>query len=224
MNKKKIIVLISSILIIGAVGGSFAWFTSQDSLTNHFSTAGVPTNNPEDGVKVVENSEWTDTGKKDVSGNEVYENTAAKNITPGTEVNKDVWVKNTATYDSFIRVKLTPAFTSTTLTGVSVSQLDPSLLLLKLANITDTAKLASNQWVDGGDGYYYYLGAVASNAQTEKLLDSVTLSGAADNTYKNAEFDVTVKAESIQASNGAASAEWTSANPAVISALNALQK
>lgn len=211
MSKKKLTILVSSILTIAAIGGSFAWFTAKDSLTNHFTTS-----NKSDGVKVEENKEW-----KDPDGDKVYENEEAKNITPGTEVNKDVWAKNTAAYDSFIRAKLIPKFTK--LKFINLQDADNSLLELTYANTTTTSLLEENKWVDGGDGYFYYLGKVAPDGVTEKLLDSVRLSGNAGNDYKNSEFDVIVEAEGVQATNGAAASNWTTANQDVISKLNSLQ-
>ena len=218
MSKKKLTVLISSALIVAAIGGSFAWFTASDSLTNHFTTAGVQDgDNKDDGVKVEENAEW-----KDPDHDGIFENEDAKNITPGTEVNKDVWVKNTATYYSFIRVKLTPQFTKTQF--IDEKDADNSLLQLTLANTTTTTDLEENKWVDGGDGYYYFLGKVEPDTTTDKLLDAVTLSKDANNDYKNAEFDVKADAEGIQASNGAAASEWKGANQAVLDKLTSLEK
>ncbi len=47
MSKKKIIGLcIAGVLAVGSIGGSLAWFTSSDSVTNPFSTAS--TDNPSD--------------------------------------------------------------------------------------------------------------------------------------------------------------------------------
>ena len=211
MIKKKLVIVVSSILTIAAIGGSFAWFTAKDSLTNHFTTS-----NKSDGVKVEENKEW-----KDPDGDKVYENEEAKNITPGTEVNKDVWARNTSAYDSFIRAKLIPKFTN--LKFMKLEDADNSLLELTYANTTTTDLLEDNKWVDGGDGYFYYLGKVTPDGTTDKLLDAVTLSGNASNDYKNSEFDVIVQAEGVQATNGAAASNWTTAKQDVIAKLNSLE-
>lgn len=41
MNKKKLsALLLAGTLTAGVVGGTFAWFTSQDSVTNQFTTGG----------------------------------------------------------------------------------------------------------------------------------------------------------------------------------------
>ncbi len=55
MSKKKIIGLcIAGVLAVGSIGGSLAWFTSSDSVTNPFTTAS--TDNPSDpnsGIKKI---------------------------------------------------------------------------------------------------------------------------------------------------------------------------
>lgn len=220
MKKNKIALLITSVLIISVVGMTAAWYSSSDELTNKFSASGVSTDDSEDGVKVKENEEWTDEDEDNV-----YENEEAKNIVPGTEVNKDVQAVNTATYKSFIRMKISAKFTKTPLSNVAIDTLNEhkEYLELQYANLTDTTTLEKEKWVDGGDGYYYYLAVVDPDGITEKLLDSVTLSLLADNRYKNSEFEVVVEAEGIQASNHAAGNEWLSADISVLAKLAALE-
>lgn len=209
MNKKKISIILATISIIAIIGGTFAWFTAKDTVKNSFTTATTqnPTN-PDDGIKIDEN--WVPAD--------------AEKITPGTEVNKDVRVQNTASYESFIRVKFVKTFTASA-PNVLIADLDISKIVLNYntLNLTNTTDLTSSKWVDGGDGYFYYLGAVEGTKFTEYLLDSVTLDKTADNTYKNAGYDVDVLAESIQASNGAATDVWTSANASIIAKLTALE-
>ena len=92
MSKKKIVSLfIGGILAIGLIGGSFAWFTSKDSITNAFETVNFgETNNMESGVKIEES----------------FDREGAKNMIPGATKKKEVKIKNTANYNQFIRVKI----------------------------------------------------------------------------------------------------------------------
>ena len=64
MNKKKVsALLIAGILSIGAIGGTLAWFTSQDSVTNAFQTGS--TDNPGDtnsGIDIKEEFNENDAG------------------------------------------------------------------------------------------------------------------------------------------------------------------
>lgn len=197
MNKKKLsALLLAGTLTAGVVGGTFAWFTSQDSVTNKFATTGTDKpNNPDAGIKIEEEFE------------------KPENVLPGTETNKDVRVKSTAKYDQFIRVKFEKKFIKTNGDGTKTDvtdKLDTSLIELNFTNYLKDTK-AEGTWFEGEDGYYYYIGKVAGGSYTNMLLDSVTLSSNAGNEYKNLEFDVTVVADSIQSSNEAYK-DWAPAN------------
>ena len=88
MNKKKLsALLLAGILTAGVVGGTFAWFTSKDTVTNQFATTGTDEpGNPDAGIKIEEEFQ------------------KPENVLPGTETNKDVRVKSTANYDKFIKI------------------------------------------------------------------------------------------------------------------------
>ena len=189
MNKKKLsALLLAGILTAGVVGGTFAWFTSKDTVTNQFATTGTnEPGNPDAGIKIEEEFQ------------------KPENVLPGTETNKDVRVKSTAKYDQFIRVKFEKKFIKTNGDGTKTDvtdKLDTSLIELNFTNYLKDTK-AEGTWFEGEDGYYYYIGKVAGGSYTNMLLDSVTLSSKAGNEYKNLEFDVTVVADSIQSSNEA---------------------
>ena len=197
MNKKKLsALLLAGILTAGVVGGTFAWFTSKDTVTNQFATTGTnEPGNPDAGIKIEEEFQ------------------KPENVLPGTETNKDVRVKSTAKYDQFIRVKFEKKFIKTNGDGTKTDvtdKLDTSLIELNFTNYLKDTK-AEGTWFEGEDGYYYYIGKVAGGSYTNMLLDSVTLSSNAGNEYKNLEFDVTVVADSIQSSNEAYK-DWAPAN------------
>ena len=197
MNKKKLsALLLAGILTAGVVGGTFAWFTSKDTVTNQFATTGTDEpGNPDAGIKIEEEFQ------------------KPENVLPGTETNKDVRVKSTANYDQFIRVKFEKKFIKTNGDGTKTDvtdKLDTSLIELNFTNYLKDTK-AEGTWFEGKDGYYYYIGKVAGGSYTNMLLDSVTLSSKAGNEYKNLEFDVTVVADSIQSSNEAYK-DWAPAN------------
>lgn len=203
MSKKKITtLLLAGALAISVVGGTFAWFTASDSVVNKFSTGSVPPGDPDDGVKVQEEFKPED----------------GANITPGAVVNKDVQAKSTASYDQFIRVsfeKVWKDIEDNIVTEITLKEkfytLDTSKIVLNLKAVNVTTDGKEGTWVDGKDGYYYYIGKVAPNSYTNTLLDSVTFDKSAGNEYKNLKFDVNVVAESIQADNGAYK-EWAPAD------------
>ena len=205
MSKKKIIGLcIAGVLAVGSIGGSLAWFTSSDSVTNPFSTAS--TDNPSDpnsGIKIHE-----DFNKED-----------ADNTLPGDTVTKQVNVINKATYDQLIRVKIKKVWKDAK--GEEKSDLDTENIILNFENnLTDSNKPEEGKWIEGSDGYYYYNGIVNPDGQTANLLESVTLSKDTTNEFKGLKFDVVVDSEGVQAANGAVNDSWKDA-PQVIKKLGA---
>ncbi|MFH5826325.1 SipW-dependent biofilm matrix protein BsaA [Clostridium perfringens] len=200
MSKKKIIGLcIAGVLAVGSIGGSLAWFTSSDSVTNPFTTAS--TDNPSDpnsGIKI----------------DEKFDENKAKNRLPGDEVTKQVNVINKATYDQLIRVKIKKVWKDAK--GEEKSDLDTKNIILNFEkNLTDSNKPEEGKWIKGSDEYYYYNGIVNPDGKTANLLESVTLSEDTTNEFKGLNFDVVVASEGIQASNGAATDSWKNA-PQVI--------
>lgn len=200
MSKKKIIGLcIAGVLAVGSIGGSLAWFTSSDSVTNPFTTAS--TDNPSDpnsGIKI----------------NEEFKPAEAENRLPGDEVTKQVNVSNKATYNQLIRVKIEKVWKDAK--GERNIDLDTKNIILNFKeNLTDSNNNEEGKWIEGSDGYYYYNGIVNPNGKTTNLLESVKLSEDITNEFKGLKFDVVVSSEGIQASNGAVTDSWKNA-PQVI--------
>lgn len=89
-----------------------------------------------------------------------------------------------------------------------------------------SASPEENKWVyNNKDGNFYYIGVVKPEAQTAQLIDAVTLSSKADNTYSKVKFDLQVNADGIQAIKSAiTSDQWIKGNnnTAISGALEAL--
>ncbi|MDM0946475.1 SipW-dependent biofilm matrix protein BsaA [Clostridium perfringens] len=205
MSKKKIIGLcIAGVLAVGSIGGSLAWFTSSDSVTNLFTTASTDKpSDPNSGIKIHEDFKPED----------------ADNTLPGDTVTKQVNVTNTATYDQLIRVKIKKVWKDAK--GNEKSDLDTKNINLNFENnLTDSNKPEEGKWIEGSDGYYYYNGIVNPKGQTANLLESVTLSKDITNEFKGLKFDVVVDSEGVQAANGAVNDSWGTA-PQVIKTLGA---
>ncbi|MGU8741236.1 SipW-dependent biofilm matrix protein BsaA [Clostridium perfringens] len=200
MSKKKIIGLcIAGVLAVGSIGGSLAWFTSSDSITNPFSTASTDNpSNPNSGIKI----------------NEKFNKEEADNTLPGDKVTKQVNVSNKATYDQLIRVKIKKVWKDAK--GNEKSDLDTKNINLNFENnLTDSNKPEEGKWIEGSDGYYYYNGIVNPDGQTANLLESVTLSKDITNEFKGLNFDVVVASEGVQAANGAVNDSWKDAPQAI---------
>ena len=205
MSKKKIIGLcIAGVLAVGSIGGSLAWFTSSDSITNPFSTASTDNpSNPNSGIKI----------------NEKFNKEEADNTLPGDKVTKQVNVSNKATYDQLIRVKIKKVWKDAK--GNEKSDLDTKNINLNFEkNLTDSNKPEEGKWIEGSDGYYYYNGIVNPDGQTANLLESVTLSKDITNEFKGLKFDVIVDSEGVQAANGAVNDSWGT-EPQIIKDLGA---
>ena len=190
MNKKKLsALLLAGTLTAGVVGGTFAWFTSKDTVTNQFATGGTNDDDSNAGIDIWEKFK------------------EPTNVVPGTTTDKLVQVKNTSTYDQFIRVKITPKWEDEELNTTE------GLSYLGLNFVEGSLGYEQGQWLKDGD-YYYYIGKVAGGKFTNTLLESVTLSKNAGNEYKNQKYQVVVEADSIQADNGAYE-EWKDASKTI---------
>lgn len=111
MNKKKLsLLVVSGVLATTIVGGSLAWFTSKDTKLNYFSTGSIK-------HEIVEVFE---------------EDGLAKNLLPGDEVNKDVWINNTGKSDALLRVKVIPQWVNKL--GEVDNLLDTNLIELVFAD------------------------------------------------------------------------------------------
>jgi alternate signal-mediated exported protein len=205
MHNKKIIGTVAAIgLSVTLIGGTLAWFTSEDRVTNIFATGGV--NNPDNA---------------NGNGVEIWEKfIPEKNLVPGDNVEKLVQTQNTTTYDSFIRVKITPKWDPAT---VGETTLDTNMIELAFGDNNSNLGESDGKWLKGNDGYYYYMGKVAGGKFTNALLSDVTLSKNAGPEYRNAQYHVLVEAESIQADNDAHNDAWKGAGNTVTARLDALE-
>ena len=142
---------------------------------------------------------------------------------PGKTVNKDVQVKNTEKYNQFIRVNLQVSIINNGQDGTTALEVynivktsDGKYVLdgkedleLEFTDHLGTAITVGN-WIDGEDGYFYYIDNVSGGSHTNTLLNSVTLHSTAGNEYRGMNFNINVNAESVQASNDAVLDVWFS--------------
>jgi len=74
---------------------------------------------------------------------------------------------------------------------------------LPIENVT--VDVNDDDWIDGGDGWYYYKNILNNNGVTTDLFTSVILDGPkTGNEYQGRTLTLKVTAQAIQASNGAA--------------------
>lgn len=108
----------------------------------------------------------------------------AENMYPGEPVAKDPTVTNTGANPAVVRIKVTL----------------PGDKDYGLQYRTDyvTGKLGDN-WVDGGDGYFYYTLPLDKDESTDALFDQVVLGTNVTNDYSGEEKHIDVKVEAVQA-------------------------
>lgn len=127
------------------------------------------------GVQIIEKM-----GDRDFPKDGVY-------IMPGQVVSKKVSVANTGSHPFWLRVKLT--------NGIDREALDKDMFSLNL-NLRD--------WIDGGDGYYYYNGIVQPGEVTPMLFSEVHIAGEMDTDYLGATLRLTVTAYAVQSEHNEA--------------------
>lgn len=197
MKRKKIITLVlAGMLALGAVGGTFAWFSSSDNAQNDFSVAN---------------------GSGSDSDVDIYEKfTPPTGIEPGDSNEKIVQVKNIGYYDQFIRIKITPSWKDN-----ATGTLD-NTLIIPIENASVKTDFSAGSWYKEGD-YYYYMGKVPAGGFTAAVIDKVQLSLSADRTYQNKDYKVTVETTGVQASNDAYLSEFTGISDGLKTALAGFQ-
>ena len=90
-NKKKILALAMVLALIIVIGGTFAWFTSKDEVTNRLSSSS------DYNVAITENY------------------TPVENMIPGTTVKKEVAAVNTGSVDAFVKMTVSGQLELTTM-------------------------------------------------------------------------------------------------------------
>lgn len=185
MKNKKVYGLVG-VAALAAIGGTFAYYSAEQTFNNPFNTTNYSTSSTERFNPNGDNKNWK----------------------PGANVDKDVLATNTGDGDVWVRVKFNEfwnrgevkfgefesidgefntsnGITSIQPTGTSdgFTDGDDSVVQKIFANLTgvDGAEVAANKWYfNKNDGYFYFTSSLASNTSTPILLDSVTLSADAD--------------------------------------------
>ena len=109
-------------------------------------------------------------------------------VLPGAVVSKKVSVQNTGGHPFWLRVRLD--------SGVNDEVLSPNVMELDL-NLDD--------WIDGGDGFYYYKTEVQPGTETEKLFTEVKIADDVDTSYLNKTLELTVAAYAVQSEHNGTS-------------------
>jgi hypothetical protein len=113
---------------------------------------------------------------------------------------KEVTIKNEGASSPKVLIRVAYSETWTKSDGTIISNVvDGNNVVIK-----DWTTAFVSDFVDGGDGWYYYK-KVLNPASEVKILDSITLN---DSSYSKNNYDLSFRFESVQADAAAASALW----------------
>lgn len=111
-----------------------------------------------------------------------------------TSIRKEVRIQNTGTIKQFMRVMVLPEV-RTSIVGDGQNE---QVLPLVIGTDLELEEMATADWIDGGDGYYYYIReAVEPGKYTSYLFETVKLSDQLADRYHNANLSITLKVETI---------------------------
>lgn len=177
MKHKKNYIALISLVAVGLVVGSIAYFSQDLSVENNLKTAAYNTQIEEE---FIPNDEWL----------------------PGVETTKKVLVSNTGNVDVVVRVKMTDLWVrnaditnpvdgsilsekGSILSNTFTNEEDGSIqdaaiknfstgMVFEYEDVKDNLANYTNKWIHYGD-YYYYLGTIKGGEKSNPLLDSVTM-------------------------------------------------
>lgn len=182
MNKKKLLVLLTSLTLVAVVGigATLAYFTDNDEATNVITMGHVDVDLDEPNFdKPVDDPTTPEDESKEEKDNTI------EDVTPGQSIVKDPTITVAeGSEDAYVRATVT-------FTGLTAEQ---EAALLANINIDDTV------WYLAEDGYYYY-NAKLTAGESAVLFDTVVIPETWGNEVADLTFEIIVSAEAIQADN-----------------------
>jgi len=229
MLKNKKIILAGTLLVAGAiaVAGTFAWFTDSDTVTNSFKLANLD-------IEIVDTFKFDDNTAPNIQpGDNIEKDVTVKNegsvptlvrvkleetlALPERDQDQDgeVIVEDN-------EVKMAQAETGyrglnkSTIDIIPNDDDDTTTLADQIPVVHGgavTADLSAqgefDWWYNEADGYFYYLKALETGTETEKLVDQVQFSGAnIGNELMYAAYTLTPNAEATQVNADAVRDSW----------------
>lgn len=169
MNKKKILVLAVSVCLVAIL--------AIGGTLAYFTDTDAKTNTFTVGNVDITLTEpnWEGSGSEDAP--EVY---------PGEPLAKDPTVTNVGANPCFVRIKVT---------GLDCLG-NAGMITYRTDYVAN--KLGDN-WVDGGDGYFYYNKVLEAGKTTDALFDQIVIPTGLENGDAETAFNVVVTAEAVQA-------------------------
>lgn len=173
MKKKLVIVAVIALLAVAALA-TVAYFSAQDTATNVITTGNVT-------MKLHEYQE-IDGEKKPYPSDPVA-------AMPGTVISKIPTIENTGDNAFYTRAKVNVAFYA-----------DKDMKELVNLDTKYVTYDITADWIDGGDGWYYYKGAVEPD-QNVVLFNTVSFKKEMPNEYQNKYVKVDISTQAVQVKN-----------------------
>lgn len=179
MNKKKLLTLVLTLALIGAVGvgATLAYFTDTAEATNVVTMGHVD----------IELTETSLEGDDVVTGEVSADGIAFDGIVPGDVVSKKAEIT--------VQAGSQPCYVRVNLEVVSNDIAEDKLDALKTAIIN-----SASGWSLGEGGYLYYP-EILEAEDVVTIFDTVTIPATWDNTVADKSFDIKIKAEAVQSDN-----------------------
>lgn len=171
--KKKLFVIALIVLLLSSIGaGTLAYSVKEGTAVNVVTTGGVEI-------------ELLETG----ADGKPFPESGVHGVYPGAVEAKKVWVENVGPNRAWIRIGVEKIIELAK--GVE-GAVDTGLVKLDI----DT-----ENWIDGGDGYFYYKHILAPGQKTAPLFTQVSFDTAMGNLYQNSIAQVNVVAQATQHAN-----------------------
>ncbi len=170
--------------------GTLAFFSVRDQTINRITMGNVH-------AELIEQT-------KTEQGVVPYPAETVTGVMPGEALSKIVFAKNTGGSAIWVRMRAVVTCTVTDDNGKDAAA--------DAAGITPQYNTAD--WTAGADGWYYYNAALAPEAVTPPLFETVTFSLDLGNDYADAKVQVAVSLEAVQSVNNGASALLAAGWPA----------
>ena len=198
-TKKKVFVAALAVCLVAVLSmGTLAWFSDSDSVTNSFMIADSESDPNE--IFSVDVWENTPDGDKDQDGYEY------KDILPGDQLKKEVYVENTGAYDQYIRVKVTVNNADAWIAALG-NGYDLGTMFLG-HDETKWTRYEVGQYSSDAKGSYYtmvfYLNEKLAPNATVNLFETVEIPSQLTQqqmSFVGGQFDLTILAEAVQTEN-----------------------
>lgn len=200
-KKKKGALLISAFALIAllVVGGTLAYFTSQDDATNVFTlgkVSGDLTETTKPGEEPIDPNDPESPTHPVKPGNPTDDGIEYEKVLPGDWLSKEPRISLKSNSEAaYVRVKLEVSVLEGTLTGEQKAEL-----------ISDKCLNFGDKWKLSEDGFVYYQDKLTTDAsgssQTDPVFTMVKIPGDSwGNSAAGAKFTIKVTADLIQADN-----------------------